>query len=161
PAFAENVPDTPLVTGPGFQQIPAPLVLITPTGGSQTTLGAALAAACPRTGCTFTGPLNMGTNLLSGSNIAFTGGSIDGTTIGATTRSTGLFTTLGANGAVSLTGAGTALSVTNNATISGTLQTGNTTVVTPSSGGIGTLIISSGSSNHISMSAKAAGTAVT
>lgn len=43
-AFALNAPDTPLVTGPNFQQTPAAQIMVTPTGGAQTTLGAALAS---------------------------------------------------------------------------------------------------------------------
>jgi hypothetical protein len=42
-AIAANAPDTPLVTGPNFQQVPAGQIYVTPNGGSQTTLGAALA----------------------------------------------------------------------------------------------------------------------
>src|SRR6185437_16088604 len=75
----------------------------------------------PLTGGSLTGALHLGTNLLDGSNIAFTGGTLNGVSVGATTPGTGAFTTLGASGAVSLTGAGTALSVTNNATVGGAL----------------------------------------
>lgn len=43
PALALNAPDTPVVTGPNFQQVPATQMMVTPNGGTQTTLGAALA----------------------------------------------------------------------------------------------------------------------
>lgn len=43
-AFAANAPDTPIVTGPSFQQVPASSILVTPTGGSQQTLAAALSS---------------------------------------------------------------------------------------------------------------------
>ena len=59
---------------------------------------------------------SMGTQ--SSSNVAITGGSIDGTPIGATTRSTGAFTTLAANVATSLT---STLAVTGNVTLSANL----------------------------------------
>lgn len=41
--LADQAPDTPLVTGPNFQQIISDDILVTPDGGSQTTLGSALA----------------------------------------------------------------------------------------------------------------------
>src|SRR6185437_6099754 len=44
---------------------------------------------------------HLGTNLLDGSNIAFTGGSLNGVSVGATTPGTGAFTTLTATGAAS------------------------------------------------------------
>lgn len=50
--------------------------------------------------------------------LTITGGSIDGTPIGATTRSTGAFTTLAANGATSLT---STLAVSGNVTLSANL----------------------------------------
>jgi hypothetical protein len=52
-------------------------------------------------GGTMTGALHMGANTLDGSAIAFTGGSINNVTVGATTASTGAFTTLSASGTVS------------------------------------------------------------
>jgi hypothetical protein len=72
---------------------------------------------------TATGALQMGSNKITGlangtvstdaatisqvtTNVAITGGSIDGTTIGTTTRADGKFTTLAANGDVSLTSTG-------------------------------------------------------
>lgn len=42
-AFAAQAPDTSVVTGPNFQQLPLANSLVTPDGGTQTTLGAALA----------------------------------------------------------------------------------------------------------------------
>ena len=54
-------------------------------------------------GGTMIGPLAMGSNLLSGSSVAFTGGSIDGTAIGGTTPAAGSFTTLAANSSATLT----------------------------------------------------------
>lgn len=55
-AFAANAPDTSLLTGPNFQQVPAGSILVTPSGGSQQTLAAALSSSggCT-TNCTFTG----------------------------------------------------------------------------------------------------------
>jgi hypothetical protein len=44
-ATAANAPDSLVVTGPTFQQIPATQLLVTPNGKPQTTLGAALAAS--------------------------------------------------------------------------------------------------------------------
>jgi hypothetical protein len=79
---------------------------------------------------TATGPLNMGTNKITNignavastdavaygqigtiasqnaNSVAITGGAIDGTTIGTTTRADGKFTTLAANGDVSFTSTG-------------------------------------------------------
>lgn len=94
-------------------------------------------------GGSLSGPLYMGSNLLSGSNVAVTGGSVDGVAVGATTPATGAFTSLTASGNATLSGggtvsgtyagaptwsgshvfsgSGTALSVTNNAAIGGTL----------------------------------------
>lgn len=48
-ALALNAPDTAVVTGPNFQQIPATQMMVTPSGGMQTTLGQALASSG---GCT-------------------------------------------------------------------------------------------------------------
>jgi hypothetical protein len=42
-AIAAQAPDTPVVTGPNMQQVPVGNLYVTPTGGTQTTLGAALA----------------------------------------------------------------------------------------------------------------------
>ena len=56
--------------------------------------------------------------------LTITGGSIDGTPIGASTRSTGAFTTLAANGAVSFT---STLGVTGNTTLSANLIGNGTT----------------------------------
>jgi hypothetical protein len=42
-AIAAQAPDTPVVTGPNMQQVPIGNLYVTPTGGTQTTLGAALA----------------------------------------------------------------------------------------------------------------------
>ena len=44
-SFAADAPDTLMVTGPAFQQVPSASILVTPPGGSQTTLGDALANA--------------------------------------------------------------------------------------------------------------------
>lgn len=44
-AFAAKAPDTPLVTGPNNAQVPSGNILITPNGGTQTTLGAALSGS--------------------------------------------------------------------------------------------------------------------
>lgn len=41
-ALAAKAPDTSLVTGPNYQQVPISQAYVTPTGGTQTTLGAAL-----------------------------------------------------------------------------------------------------------------------
>jgi hypothetical protein len=57
-----------------------------------------ITGACQTSGCTFTGPVGMGANQLSGSNVAITGGAINGTPIGATTPSTIAATTLNASG---------------------------------------------------------------
>lgn len=43
-AFAAKAPDSSVVTGPNNVQVPAANILITPSGGIQTTLGAALSA---------------------------------------------------------------------------------------------------------------------
>jgi hypothetical protein len=43
-AVAEQVPETPVLTGPNFQQVPASDILVKPTGGAIQTLGDALAA---------------------------------------------------------------------------------------------------------------------
>src|SRR6185437_5596536 len=56
----------------------------------------------PLTGGSLTGPLHLGSNLLDGSNIAFTGGTLNGVSVGATTPGTGAFTTLGASGTATL-----------------------------------------------------------
>src|SRR6185437_3798692 len=53
----------------------------------------------PLTGGTLTGALHLGPNLLDGSNIAFTGGTLNGVTVAG---STGAFTTLGASGTATL-----------------------------------------------------------
>src|SRR6185437_14173308 len=53
----------------------------------------------PLTGGTLTGALHLGSNLLDGSNIAFTGGTLNGVTVAG---STGAFTTLGASGTATL-----------------------------------------------------------
>lgn len=78
-----------------YGELPASQLVVT-INGSQTTLGAALGAS----------------SCLPGS-CAITGGSIDGTPIGATTPSSGKFTTLGATGTTTLgTGTGTVMTVT-------------------------------------------------
>jgi parallel beta-helix repeat protein len=41
-AIAAQAPDTPVVTGPNNAQVPVGNLLVTPTGGTQTTIGAAL-----------------------------------------------------------------------------------------------------------------------
>jgi hypothetical protein len=43
-AFAAQAPDTSVVTGPSFQQVPSSQILVTPSGGDQQTLGTALGA---------------------------------------------------------------------------------------------------------------------
>jgi hypothetical protein len=43
-AVAEQVPETPVLTGPNFQQVPASDILVKPTGGAIQTLGDALSA---------------------------------------------------------------------------------------------------------------------
>lgn len=70
--------------------------LIQRTGGQSGT-----SLYMPLTGGTFTGPVIHGANLLSGSDILFTGGSVDGTAIGGTSPDAGSFTSLSAAGTVS------------------------------------------------------------
>ncbi|MFH1052323.1 MAG: hypothetical protein V1779_15490 [bacterium] len=106
------------------------------------------------------GALNVGgtmnvAGLVSLGNVAITGGSINGTTIGATTRSTGAFTTLTANGATTLTagtgssstGTGT-LVVTGGTGISENLYVGGlgrlTNSTTSTSTGTGALVVTGG-----------------
>src|SRR6185437_505139 len=84
---------------------------------------------------------HLGSNLLDGSNIAFTGGTLNGVSVAGSTPGTGAFTTLGASGAVSLTGTGTGLSVTNNALIG--------------AAGTGSLTLGAGSSNHLAIASAA------
>jgi hypothetical protein len=60
------------------------------------------------------------------SSVAITGGTIDGTALGATTASTIKGTTGNFSGLLTLAGTGTALTVTNNATIGGTLTLSGT-----------------------------------
>lgn len=60
------------------------------------------------------------------SNVSITGGTIDGTALGATTPSTIKGTTGNFSGLLTLAGSGTALTVTNNATIAGTLTLSST-----------------------------------
>lgn len=84
-ALALQAPDTPLVTGPNFQQAPAAQILVTPTGGAQTTLGQALASS----GITVpSAPLLSGNGAALGPVTA-----IQNVPIGSTTPSTGAFTT--------------------------------------------------------------------
>lgn len=79
PAFGAQAPDTPFVTGPNFQQLPANKVYVTPTGGTQQTLSNALAAGCT-VNCTFTTPTITGGTITgadgSGVNVTATGGTI-------------------------------------------------------------------------------------
>jgi hypothetical protein len=73
-----------------------------------------------------TGPVHMGTNLIDGSNLQFTGGTLTGLTHAGGTLS-GTFTgspILSLGGAVTFSAAGTALTVTNNTSLGGTLTTG-------------------------------------
>jgi hypothetical protein len=67
-AVADQVPETPLLTGPNFQQVPASDILVLPTGGTVTTLGDALA--------TSSGNLTNGTVIPTGATIAQTLGTL-------------------------------------------------------------------------------------
>lgn len=107
-------------------------------------------------------------------NSAVTGGSIDSTPIGATTQSTGAFTTLAANGAVTFTGSGTGLAVTNNATVGGTLGvtgagavggtltlgTGSTSGQRIQSSGTGNFVLQLGGSSSVWNFTSSAGTSI-
>lgn len=76
-AHADPVPDALVVTGPNMQQIPLGRLLVTPTGGTQATLGFLLS--------------NSGLNLAAPPPI------------GSTTPNTGAFSTLSASGALAAT----------------------------------------------------------
>lgn len=98
-ASAVNATDL-IVVDQGFTGVP----------GSSTTRQAtvtqfatwiSMSAYMPFTGGTFTGPVALGVNLLSGSNVGFTGGTADGIVIGGTTPAAGHFTTLSATSTVS------------------------------------------------------------
>src|SRR6185312_1077133 len=78
----------------------------------------------PLTGGSLTGALHLRTNLLDGSNIAFTGGTLNGVSVGATTPGTGAFTGLTLGGLAVTSAATTALG-TSGATIP-LLSTANT-----------------------------------
>lgn len=60
-------------------------------------------AGCAIAGCTFTGPVHHGTNTVDGSAVAFTGGTINGTTIGLTTPAAANVTTLVSTGTGTIT----------------------------------------------------------
>lgn len=136
PAWALNAPDTALVTGPNFQQVPAAQIIITVPGGSQTTLGAALAASggCT-TNCTFggitafSGAVGFGANAVSGSNFGITGGSIDGVTIGGATPAVGHFTNLSATGTVAFPSSATITSGNFNATGASAFEVNGNSVI--------------------------------
>lgn len=97
-AFALNAPDTPLVTGPSFQQTPAAQILVTPAGGAQTTLGAALASGGSVTVPTTTLTKTTAPNTFSQVT------AIDNIPIGGVTPSTVAATTLSATGNISQSG---------------------------------------------------------
>ncbi len=91
-AFAAQAPDSPLVTGPNFQQVPSNQIMVTPNGKSQMTLGAALAAG-GGSGTVTPSPQygigifpNAGTNaVVAGSSAITTDGSGNLNVAGATT----------------------------------------------------------------------------
>jgi hypothetical protein len=77
----------------------APLVSgVVPLADLPTVPASQTSGLLPLTGGTMAGSLAMGANQLSGSDIVGTGGSINGTSVGATTPSTGAFTTLSLTG---------------------------------------------------------------
>jgi hypothetical protein len=109
-----------LIPGFALAQYPSPVFQNATVNGALNAIGGGILAG-PYTGApvlsglwTFNG--GLGTNAA-----AITGGSINGTPIGATTPATGAFTTIGASGAVTLSATGIALAITNSATIGGTL----------------------------------------
>jgi hypothetical protein len=142
-ALAANAPDTPLVTGPIFQQLPAAQIYVTPTGGAQTTLGNALAAsgASIPTAAILGGsggilqPVTLGTNLsLAGSTLNATGGASPGGTTGQVQTNNGS----GGLGALPIVGTGSVV-LSASPTIATPTMTGTTTTAgITDSGGITT-----------------------
>lgn len=132
PVLAANAPDTPVVTGPNFQQVPAAQLMVTPSGGAQQTLGAALAAG------------GGGGSPPSG-NVNDIQVKASGTTFGALTPGTGVSTALSAalNGTGALVGstgaaiAASTLSATGAVNTTGTAgyQLGGTTFINTQNGG--------------------------
>ncbi len=119
-------PDSLLVTGPVFQQLSADAILVTPSGGSQQSLAAALAAAGSGGPIAATTLSASGNVTLSGTNAAVaisptgtgtvvinpTGAStIDNVALGTTTPLAVKSTTLTATGAVSLSPANAAVAL--------------------------------------------------
>lgn len=100
--------------------------LVARTGGQQG------AQYMPISGGTFTGPVKMLANPLSGSDVVITGGSIDATGVGATTPAAGSFTSLSASGTVS--GAGFVTLLAPYATLASPALTGTPTMPTAAPG---------------------------
>jgi len=75
-------------------------------------------------GASFTINKALTANVLNSSGVTFTGGTIDGIAIGATTKSSGAFTTLLANAGLTVSSGGAA--ITGNSSVTGTLQVSST-----------------------------------
>lgn len=103
-----DAPDTPVVSGPNFQQVPASAMLVTPNGGTQTTMALALASTVGSAGITATvTPFAVtGVAAAQGGAVSVTGGasSTSGNAGGASSLVGGVGGATGAGGAVLLTG---------------------------------------------------------
>ncbi|HSI20929.1 MAG TPA: hypothetical protein VLA04_04520, partial [Verrucomicrobiae bacterium] len=75
-------------------------------------------------GASFTFSDGVTANVFASSGVTITGGSINGTTIGASSRSTGAFTSLAANNGVTVSSGGAA--ITGNSNVTGTLGVSST-----------------------------------